>query len=100
MFGRKGELHPMYGKPPSAETRAKSRVTQGTAIFVYSLDDTLINSFNSVNEAKKFLNCCHRTIKRYIDTGELFRNRWIFFFIACLDRRGPGGPKNFNNSRG
>lgn len=71
MFERKGELHPMYGKSLSIETRALSRVAQRTAIFVFSLNGTLVNSFNSVNEAKKFFKYYHRTIKKLTDSRKI-----------------------------
>jgi len=47
MFGRRGDLHPMYGKSLSAETRALSSKAQGTAIFVFSSDNRFVNSFSS-----------------------------------------------------
>jgi len=77
MFGRKGELHPMYGKSPSIETRTKSRITQGTAIFVFTLDGTLINTFSSAREAGEFLNCSHTTVVRYVRNKNLFKGKWI-----------------------
>lgn len=44
-YGRKGELHPMYGK------KAANRVE----VFVYNLDNVLVNNFPSNTEAAKFL---------------------------------------------
>lgn len=80
-MGEGRELHPNFGKSPSAETRAKSRVTQGTAIFVYSEDGVLVNSFDSAREAGEFYNCSHTTIVRYLKNGKLFQGKWIFFYI-------------------
>jgi group I intron endonuclease len=77
MFGKRGELHPMYGKSPTIETRTLSRVAQGTAIYVFSLDGTLINSFSSAREAGLFYNCSHTTIVRYLKNNKLFQGKWI-----------------------
>jgi group I intron endonuclease len=74
---QKGELHSMYGKSPSIETRTKSRITQGTTIFVYSKDDIFINSFYFIREAAKYYSCTHQTISRYLKSGKLFKNEWI-----------------------
>ena len=40
-------------------------------MYVLILDGILRNSFNLVNEAKNFFNCCYRAIKRDIDTGRI-----------------------------
>jgi hypothetical protein len=65
---RQGDLHPMYGKSPSAETRALISEAQGTAIFVFSSDDTLVNSFSS--------NC-------YISNWDYFLIVLILQFKVC-----------------
>ena len=41
------EKNPNFNKACSAETKAKMSATRGTAIFVYSEDDLLINNFPS-----------------------------------------------------
>jgi hypothetical protein len=57
----------MYRKSPSAETRALISEAQGTAIFVFSSDDILVNSFSSNSllwkQLGEFLNSSHTTIK-------------------------------------
>ena len=70
---QKGELHSMYSKSPSIETRTKSRIYQGTTIFVYLKDDIFINSFYFIREAAKYYSCTHQTISRYLKSGKLFK---------------------------
>jgi group I intron endonuclease len=77
MFGRKGNLHPMYGKSPSIKTRILSRIVQGTTIFVYDTQGSLVNKFNSAREAGLFFNCSHTTITRYVKNSKLFQGEWI-----------------------
>jgi group I intron endonuclease len=78
MFGRIRENHHFFGKTHTADTKAKMSAAQGTAIYVYSSDkSTLVNSFCSANKAAESFKCCHKTIKRYIKNGELFRDKWI-----------------------
>src|SRR5690349_14154551 len=65
-----GENHPMFGRTRSSETKqkisfakkgiakseehkAKISATKGTAIFVYDVNGTLINTFSSARQAKK-----------------------------------------------
>lgn len=67
------------GKYVSAETRALISATQGTAIFVYSKDDILINSFSS---AAKHFKCSHPTITKYAVTGKLFQEQWFLSLSA------------------
>lgn len=49
----KGEKHPQYGKHISKEAKEKSMLNQPTrkTVYQYSLDEKLINSYPSVNEA-------------------------------------------------
>jgi len=77
MFGKKGDLHPMYGKSLSAETRVLIKKVQGTDIFIFSLDDSLMNSFCSAKEAGLFFNCFHTTNLRYVKNVKLFEGIWI-----------------------
>lgn len=54
------------GQTHSAETIVKISATQGTAIFVYDSQGSLINSFCSTRNAAEFFNCNHKTIMRYV----------------------------------
>lgn len=66
----------------SAETKTKMRSAQGTAIFVYSEDGILKNTFSSAKQASKHFNCCDKTIKKYAINGKLFQEEWILSLFA------------------
>lgn len=70
------------GKFVSAETKTKMSSAQGTAIFVYSEDGILKNTFTSAKEAGKHFNCCNKTIKKYAISGKLFQEQWILSLSA------------------
>jgi group I intron endonuclease len=75
---KSGENHPMFGKSHPAETRAKISAAQGTAIYVYSSNDsTLINTFPSSYKAAEHFNCAKSTILRYIKSAKLFKGEYI-----------------------
>jgi hypothetical protein len=67
------------GRPEarSAGTKAKMSATRGTAIFVYSEDDLLVNNFPSARQAGQFFNTDSKTILRYVRCGKIFRKKWI-----------------------
>lgn len=70
------------GNSPSAVTRNKMSAAQGTAIFIYSKDSKLENTFSSAREAAKFLNSSKDTILRYAKNGKLFQEKWILSLSA------------------
>lgn len=63
--------------PKSEEHKAKLSAVKGTAIFVYDINGTLINTFSSFREAAIFFNSSHPTISKYSINGELFQGKWI-----------------------
>jgi group I intron endonuclease len=72
-----GENHPMYGKTHTTEVKAKMSATLGTAIYVYDLDGTLVNSFSSARKAAEYFNSTHVTIMKYIKNKKLYQEQWI-----------------------
>lgn len=46
-------------------------------VFVYDLDNKLINIIVSVNEASKFFDVNWSTISNYIKSGKIFKNKYI-----------------------
>lgn len=74
-----GEKNPNFGKVRSAETKAKISITRGIAIFVYSLNDILENSFPSASVAGKFFNTYNKTILKYCSNSKIFKEKWILF---------------------
>jgi group I intron endonuclease len=93
MFGKTGEDCPMFGKTHSLESRLKITLSKtgvkrtqetkaklGKKVFVYSIENspnTLLYEFISYNEAAQQLKCIRRTITQYIDTGRIYRKKWI-----------------------
>lgn len=76
-LSRIGDKNPNFGKIHSAESRAKMSVARGTAIFVYSLDGTLENSFPSARVAGVFFNTHSKTILKYLRSGKILKEKWI-----------------------
>lgn len=78
MFGKTGELHPMFGISPSAETLTKMSIAKGGGtIYAYDLQGKLLNSFSSARKAAEYFNCHHPVIMRYVKNGKLFQDKWI-----------------------
>jgi group I intron endonuclease len=72
MYGKTGHLNPFFGRTHSdeikaligqaskgkilsTETKTKISITKGTAIFVYNLQGSLVNSFSSVKKRRNIL---------------------------------------------
>ena len=71
MYGCTGALNPMYGK--SGELSPVS-----IQVNVYSLDGTLINSFSSQVAAAEWLSVNQSTISRYLKSGKVWNNKYLF----------------------
>jgi len=65
---RTGALNPMFGKVP----------THSITVNVYSLDNVLVSSFSSQIAAAKWLNTSPRTVSRYIESGKVWNNQYMF----------------------
>lgn len=64
------------GKSSSAETIDKINKTISMTIYVYSSDKfTLVNTFIILIKQKNFLNCSPTTIKKYLNTDQLFKGK-------------------------
>ena len=68
-----------FGKVTSAETLTKRSAAQGTIIFVYNSNGSLVNTFISVRKAEKFFNCSPTRIKKYVMTNQMFQDKQILF---------------------
>lgn len=66
----------MLGKCHSAEAIDKIRASQGTAIFVYDSQGSLVNTFSSAREAGKEFDAHHQTIMKYVRNGNIFQEKW------------------------
>jgi group I intron endonuclease len=63
---RKGDKNPMYG------------ISNGTTIYVYSLDFQLLYTFTSANKARLYFKCSGITILKYALSRQIFRGEYIF----------------------
>jgi hypothetical protein len=50
--------------------------TQGTAIYQYDLDGSLLNTFTSARKAKLHFKCSKTTILKYARNGNIFKDKW------------------------
>lgn len=72
-----GNNHPMSGKTHTTEAKEKISATQGTAIFVYDSQGSLVNTFSSARKAAEYFDTSHITIMRYTKNGRQFKDKWI-----------------------
>jgi len=72
------DKNPIFGKNHSVESRVKISIARGTPIFVYLKDGTFENSFSSGRMAGKFFNTDSKTILKYLRSGKIFKEKWIF----------------------
>jgi len=54
-----------------------SSKSQGTTIYVFSLQGQFIESFTSARMAKKYFNSNKSTIMKYARSGKIFRDQYI-----------------------
>ena len=59
------------------ESKLKMSQTKGTAIYLYSLQYKLLNTFPSARAAAKYFNYADTTIMRNIRSGKVFRREYI-----------------------
>jgi len=74
---KRGEKNNMFGKTRSEEFKLKLSQDMGTKIYLYSLDNTLIQTIPSVMKAVKELKASHITIMKYAKSHDIFRNKFI-----------------------
>lgn len=59
----------MFGKTHTTEAKERISATQGTAIYVYDLQGSLVNTFSSARKAAEEYDISHVTIMRYAKNG-------------------------------
>ena len=77
---KSGKNHPMFGKTRNTEVKEKISATQGSAIFVYDSQGSLVNTFISVRKAVLHFDVSKTTILKYTQNGEIFKEQWKLFF--------------------
>jgi group I intron endonuclease len=71
---RKGSNNPMFGKPKSEETLAKLR----KKVYVYDSSRQFIKCYDSVGSAVKDLRVASETIKKYLNTDKLYKDKYFY----------------------
>ena len=70
------------GRKHSEETLLKMSASRGHAVNIYEKCDSegfkLIGSFVSIRRAAKFLEISANTVKLYINSGKIFKDRYKF----------------------
>jgi len=76
-LAKSGKNNPMSGKSHSAKTLAKISNANGTFIYLYDTQGSLVITFSSARKVGEYFNCTHQTIKRYALNGKIFKEQWI-----------------------
>nr|UVN15649.2 GIY-YIG endonuclease [Gongronella sp. w5] len=87
---RQKENNPFYNKTHTQETKDLMKAYQssrnndpnpGFLIDLYSSENNLLMSFKSIREITKFFKADTRTIKRYLESNELFRGEYFIKYV-------------------
>lgn len=71
---RRGFNNPMFGKRKSEETLAKLR----KEVYVYDSNRQFIKCYYSVGSAVKDLSIAAETIKKYVNTDKLYKDKYFY----------------------
>ena len=71
---RMGSNNPMFGKTKSEETLAKLR----KKVYIYDSSRQYIKCYYSVGSAVKDLRIAAETIKKYLDTDKLYKDKYFY----------------------
>jgi len=71
---RSGSNNPMFGKIKSEKTLAKLR----KKVYVYDSSRQFIKCYDSVVFAVKDLHIAAETIKKYLDTDKLYKDKYFY----------------------
>lgn len=71
---RKGINNPMFGKSKSEDTLAKIR----KKVYIYDKNKEFIKLYDSVGEAVKELHVSSETIKKYLNTNKLYKDKYFY----------------------
>jgi len=70
-----GEKSPNYGKITSEETKAKISIAKGKSVQVIDKNTNDIATYCSGRQAAKAIGCSDRTIRLYINSQKLYKDR-------------------------
>ncbi|YP_009252438.1 GIY-YIG endonuclease (mitochondrion) [Hirsutella rhossiliensis] len=71
---RAGSNNPMFGKTKSEETLAKLR----KKVYIYNSNKQFIKCYDSVGFIVKDLHIAAGTIKKYLDTDKLYKDKYFY----------------------
>jgi group I intron endonuclease len=92
-LARQKEDNPFYGRTHSLESKTIMSAYQSTrladpnpgiSINVFSLDNNLLFTFKSIRETAKHFKADTRTITRFLDSNQLFRNE--YYIVSKLNK--------------
>jgi group I intron endonuclease len=71
-----GSNNPFFGKKHTEESIFKIIQSKSSVVYLYNEYKELMYIFNSVSELSKLINSNHTSIKKFIESKELFRGNW------------------------
>lgn len=77
-----GINHQMSGKTHTTEAKEKISATQGTAIFVYDSQGSLVYTFISTRKAAKYFGISHVSIMRYTNNNRQLKKKKLDFIYS------------------
>jgi hypothetical protein len=60
----------------SDEVKNKYRLASSKPVTLYNMDGTVYMKFEGIRLMAKYLKCDHKTINKFIKSGELFKKQW------------------------
>lgn len=60
----------------SEEVKNKYRLAASKPVTLYNTDGSVYMKFGGVRLTAKYFECDHKTINKYVKSGELFKNKW------------------------
>jgi group I intron endonuclease len=73
---KKGKNHPLFGKTPTEETRAKISEKLGHVVEVLDLETNITTVYDSIGKAALSLAASYTTLSRYIKGQKLYQDRF------------------------
>jgi group I intron endonuclease len=84
MYGRTGANHPQFGITPTNAFHSGANLpmygwlpTNAMTIYVYSIDNVLVETFSSQVACAKWLEVSNITVIRYIRSGKIFQGKYL-----------------------
>jgi len=72
-----GENNPFYGKTHSEESKARITSANSKAVYLYSLDNELLNVFSNQSQAATFLGIGQQYVSKLIKSGKVYKGKFV-----------------------